>query len=562
MRDSLLFVGVFSFAINLLMLTGPLFMLQVYDRVLTSRSIPTLVTLFAAVVILYGFLGLFDFVRARVLSRCGYRLDVELMSAAQSAWIRSGTQPGTETVRPVADLSAIRRFLCSNGLPALFDLPWVPIYLAIVYLLHVWLGVLATLGALAVVAATLINERITRNPIARSATADVRDTNFSEAANRDAEAIVAMGMVDNVGRYWRSIRQGALSEAQTAGSRSEIAQSFTKAMRLLIQSGILALGACLAIFQEISAGSMIAASILAGRALAPIDAAVANWKNLIVSRQAYGRLHKTLGNEALHSVPLALPAPKGHLTATGVIKMADADRQGRRRAILNGVQFALRPGDGLGVIGASGSGKSSLAKLLIGLWRPDRGEIRLDGGTFDQWDRNVLGNHVGYLPQSVDLMAATIRQNIARFDPTVSDAQIVEAATLAGVHELILTLPDGYETDLAKGKSVLSGGQAQRVALARAVLRRPKLVVLDEPNASLDADGEAALINAISVLRRSGSCVVVMAHRPSAIAAVNKILFLKNGHQVQFGEKVQVLRKLTRAVPGRNIRLASQGNPR
>ncbi len=537
-------------------------MLQVYDRVLVSRSIPTLVALFAMVAVLYAFLGMFDFVRARVLSRAGYRLDIELMTPAQAAFIGSGTRTGAEPVRPVGDLSAIRRFLCSNGLPALFDLPWVPIYLGIVYLLHVWLGLLATVGALAVVAATLVNEWMTRGPIARSAAEDIRDTNFSEAAKRDAEAIVAMGMVADVCRHWQLIRHDGLAEAQTAGGRSEVAQSFTKAMRLFIQSGILALGACLAIFQEISAGSMIAASILAGRALAPIDAAVANWKNLIVSRQAYKRLLQVLEGQPSGFTPFALPAPKGCLTVNGVVKVAEADRQGRRRPILNGIQFELQPGDGLGVIGASGSGKSSLARLLIGLWAPDRGTVRLDGGTFEQWDRDALGRHVGYLPQSVDLMAATIRQNIARFDPTVTDAQIVEAATLAGVHELILTLPDGYSTDLARGKSILSGGQAQRVALARAVLRCPRLVVLDEPNASLDADGEAALINAIKVLRQRGSCVVVMAHRPSAIAAVNRILFLKNGQQVQFGEKVEVLRKLTRAVPGRNIALASHRTSR
>ena len=430
----------------------------------------------------------------------------------------------------------------------------MPIYLGVVYLLHVWLGLLATLGALIVIAATAVNEWLTRGPLAEASVADLQDGSFSEAAKRDAEAIVAMGMIANVSEHWRTMRRSALAPAQAAGSRSEFILAFTRATRLLLQSGILALGAWLTILEQLSAGAMIAASIVAGRALAPIDSAVANWRNLIRSRQAYQRLSRVLERQAATTAPIRLPAPQGHLNVTGVTRMAG--RGDKRRALLSNVGFALKPGDGLGVIGASGSGKSSLAKLLTGLWMPDRGEIRLDGATFEQWDRDLLGRHLGYLPQSVDLMATTIRRNIARFDDSVGDADIVEAASLAGCHEMILSLPDGYDTDLSLGRSILSGGQAQRVALARAVLRLPRLVVLDEPNASLDADGEAALINAVRTLRENGSCVVVMAHRPSAIAAVNWILMLKDGRQAAFGRKEEVLRQLTRAVPSRPARVS------
>ncbi|MEM6463397.1 MAG: type I secretion system permease/ATPase [Pseudomonadota bacterium] len=550
LKTALLSVGLFSMAINLLMLTGPLFMLQVYDRVLASRSIPTLLALFLMVAVLYLFLGLFDFIRSRILSRSGYRLEVELMGEANRKWIFAGLETSAATARPIEDLGVIRQFFCSNGPPALFDLPWVPVYLGLVFMLHVWLGLVAALGALIVIVATIVNELVTRKPIAETTMADFREARFAESENQDAEAIIAMGMEDHVSADWKKKRLHALALAQVAGGRSELIQPFTKAMRLLVQSGILAVGACLVIFGEISAGAMIASSIIAGRALAPIDAAVGNWRSFIRSRQAYSRLSKALEGGERGRTPVELPQPKGVLTVKALTKMVG--HGARRRPIVHDIQFALQPGDGLGVIGASGSGKSSLSKLLIGLWQPDRGEVRLDGATFDQWRRDRLGRYVGYLPQNMDLMATTIRQNIARFDSSVTDAEIVDAAKLAGCHEMILSLPDGYETDLAQGRAVLSGGQAQRVALARAFLRFPRLVVLDEPNASLDSDGEAALINAIRTLRERGSCVIVMAHRPSALAAVNKILMLRQGEQAAFGEKSTVMRQLTKIVTGSN----------
>lgn len=558
-RASFASAGLFSCAVNILMLTGPLFMLQVYDRVLASRSVPTLIALFALVAGLFLMLGVFDFLRARVLSRAGYRFDMDMMALIKKAWIYCGVAGTGVKARPIADLTSIRQFLSSNGLPALFDLPWVPVYLAIVYLLHVWLGLLVTAGAIVVITATLINEWITKKPIAETMTWDLQDSHFADSSNRSADAVIAMGMTGKIIGYWRKLRENALANAQTAGGRSQVIASATKAVRMTVQSGVLALGAYLAIHQEISPGTMIAASILGGRALAPIDLAIGNWKNLIRARQAYKRLSKMLMTDNDGEAPLKLPAPKGNVSVSNVIKFAGPDQpKNAERPILQGVNFDLEPGDGLGVIGTSASGKSSLARLLVGLWMPDKGTVRLDGATFDQWERDELGQYLGYLPQKVSLSGGTIRQNISRFDDAVSDEEVVAAAKLAGVHDLILQLPDGYSTRLDDGSYVLSGGQAQRIALARAVLRQPPLVVLDEPNANLDAQGDAALTRAILALRQAGSCVVVMAHRPSAIAAVNKVLMLNGGRQMAFGPKQEVLEKVTRPAPKPGLEIAKR----
>ncbi len=550
-RASLWSVGLFSCAVNLLMLTSPLFMLQVYDRVLASRSVPTLVALFGLVAALYLFLGLFDLIRNKTMSRMGYRMDVELMALVKRVWISAGLQQARVKARPITDLSIIRQFLSSNGLPALFDLPWVPVYLAIVYLLHAWLGLLATAGAFIVIAATVINELITKKSIGEASEWDLRDAQFADSTNRNAEAIVAMGMTERVTNFWKNLRQNSLSHSQRASSRSEFVAALTKAVRMLVQSGILALGAYLAIYQEITPGTMIAASILAGRAVAPVDTAIGNWKNFIRVRQAYYRLSALLESHQERQSTVKLPEPSGHINLSNVTKLPKRNdgQLGDIRPILQGINFEIKPGDGLGVIGPSASGKSSLARLLVGLWTPDKGTVRFAGATFNQWDRNEVGKYVGYLPQSVELLEGTIRQNIARFDDDASDEAVVAAAQMARVHELILGFPDGYSTEIGSCGVLLSGGQAQRIALARAVFGRPPLIVLDEPNSNLDSEGDEALTAAINELRLCGSCVIVMAHRPSAIAAVNKVLMLNNGKQLEFGSRDEVLRKVTRTVP-------------
>lgn len=543
-------VGLFSLAINLLMLTGPLFMLQVYDRVLSSQSVPTLVALFGLVVALYCFLGLFDFFRARILSRVGYYLDGKLAQPSLKVWIAGRLAGRPDIGRPVMDLSSIRSFLGSQGLPALFDLPWAPIYLLIVFFMHFYLGVLALVGLLFVIVLAISNELLTRKPIGEGGYAEGKESQFAEHAVRNAETIVSLGMSSHISKYWSALRDAAKERTQAGGDLSEGFTSTSKSIRMLLQSAILALGAYLAIKGQISAGTIVAASILAGRALAPVDQTIGNWRNILRARQAYRRLLDSLAYHVASQKTINLPAPKGVIEVRQVIKFAPnslAVDGGARRPILQGLNFALKPGDALGVIGPSASGKSTLARLLVGLTTPDQGSIRLDGATFDQWDPDRLGRHIGYLPQAVELLPGTLKQNIARFDETANDDEVIAAAQLAGAHELIVRLPNGYATEIGFGQPPLSGGQAQRIALARALFRQPKLIVLDEPSSNLDVEGDVALTQAITAMRNAGSVIFIMTHRPPTIAAANLVLMLRDGRQVEFGEKDEVILRVTKS---------------
>ncbi len=549
MRGGFVSVGVLSCAVNLLMLTGPIFMLQVYDRVLTSRSVPTLVALMALVAGLFAMMGLFDFSRTRVLSRASHWIDNALSPLAFRSWmVRSlgGQAPG---YRPIQDLGTIRGFMASPTILALFDLPWFPIYLAVIYVLHFHLGLLATAGAVVVIILAAMNEWLTGRSVGAAAQADIAENRFADQTQRSADSVLAMGMLGNSTGAWRSLRDKALVSLQSGSERSEIFTTGSKAFRLLLQSAILGLGAYLAIYQEISAGMVVAASIIAGRALAPIDQTIGGWRNIKRARLARRRLSDYLERDSETPVgEVRLPDPSGVITVRNVVKYPPAQKQtGNALPILAGIEFDLEPGDGLGIIGPSASGKTTLAKLLVGLWMPDQGSVRIDGATFEQWEADEVGRHIGYLPQDVMLMSGAIAQNIARFDPDAQHEDIVAAAKMADVHEMILKFPDGYATNVDSAVSPLTGGQKQRIALARAVYKMPVLVVLDEPNSNLDAEGDVALANAISDLRAAGSVVVVMAHRPSAIAAVDKVLMLNEGRMVEFGDKADVLKKVTRA---------------
>lgn len=536
--------------INILMLTGPIFMLQVYDRVLSSQSIPTLATLLVFVIALYSMMALFDFLRSRILSRISHRIDAELARPVFESWIERRGGALTLGYKPVTDLANVRGFVGSPVFIVLFDLPWFPVYLVVVFLLHFNLGLLATGGAAIVTVMAVLNEWATGKGAQRAAQMEMTENRYSDETFRNAESIVAMGMVGSTGSYWRGLRSESLGAMQKVSENAEFLTSLSKAFRLFLQSAILALGAYLVILQELSGGAIVAASILAGRALAPIDQFISGWKQIKRSRLAYRRLKDFMAhNAALPTKSVVeLPPPVGNILFENVTKFAPG-AVGRResRTIVAGVSFTLKPGDGLGVIGASASGKSSLARLLAGVWMPDQGAVRIDGATFEQWGGERIGPHIGYLPQSFDLISGTIAQNICRFHSRASHEDIVQAAQLAGVHDMILSLPEGYATAVDDGFTPLTGGQRQRVALARAVFRKPRLIVLDEPNSNLDADGDAALSEAILKLRKEGCVVVVMAHRPSAIAAVDKILMLKEGRCVEFGEKADVLRKVTRA---------------
>lgn len=545
-RGAFAFVGVFSCIVNLLMLTGPLFMLQIYDRVLTSQSVPTLVVLLGLVIGLFAMMGLFDFLRQRILTRAAHAMDVGIAPVTYNTWLQRSIGDHDPGYRPAQDLATIRGFMSSPTVLAWFDLPWFPIYLAVVFLLHVKLGLLALFGACVVVTLAIVNELVTAKPASRAAQSEMVEGRFADQSRAGADSLIAMGMVDNTRSRWIGQRNLALSQMQSATERSEAFTASSKAFRLLLQSAILALGAYLAIGQEITPGAIVAASIIAGRALAPIDQVIGGWRMAKRARMARNRLGNFLKQPAKAHKPVELPDPQGHLSVHGVVKHPPNARAPDSRPILENVTFSLGPGDGLGVIGPSASGKTTLARLLVGLWTPDVGSVRIDGATVEQFTHEKIGRHIGYLPQDATLMPGSVAQNIARFDPDAGDEEIVEAAKIAGVHEMILRIPDGYDTDADTALTPLTGGQRQRIALARAVFRKPRLVVLDEPNSNLDADGDAALAAAIRTLRDSGSVVIVMAHRPSAIAAVDKVLVLSEGRAVEFGDKADVLRKATR----------------
>lgn len=541
-------VGLLSCVVNILMLTGPIFMLQVYDRVLASQSVPTLVALFALAVGLYSLLGVFDFFRNRILSRVSMRLDQDLSPQTYRSWLvrsLSGYMPG---YRPLQDLGAVRGFLSCPTILALFDLPWFPFYLAIVYLLHVQLGLLATAGAVLVGILALLNEALSSRASGDASQYDQLEARFSDMAQRNADSVLSMGMLGNTIKAWGNLRNTAIAKHQKGSELAQYFSALSKASRLLLQSAILGLGAYLAIGQEITAGAIVAASIIAGRALAPIDQTIGGWKMIKRSREAHRRLSDYLQRDAkAQPVGVQLPPPTGQLTFQNVVKLPpDRPGQDKGKPILSGIHFNLKPGDGLGVIGPSASGKSSLARLLVGLWMPDSGSVRMDGATFEQWDADDLGQYIGYLPQQVELLSGTIAQNIARFAPDPDEQMIIEAAKIAGVHEMILRFPEGYKTSVDTAITPLTGGQRQRIALARAVYGKPVLIVLDEPNSNLDSDGDAALANAIQTMRERGCVVIVMAHRPSAIAAVDQILMLKDGAMLEFGPKAEILRKITK----------------
>ncbi len=541
-KEAFVGVGAFSVFVNLLMLTGPIYMLQVYDRVLASRSMSTLVAISILMGALYAFMGILDFCRSRVLVRVGDKFESALNETTFKSWVRANVKGGKMArTTPLNDLSTLKQFLSGNGPGTFFDMPFAPLFIIVIWYLHWTLGVLAIVGAVIIAIAALMNNARMKKPLVESIKIRRQEQIFAAQAQRNAEAIEAMGMGENIRQRWLSFNEQGRKESRTANDRQGGSGAFTKAFRMFIQSAMLGAGGALAIQQIITPGAMIAGSIILGRALAPIQMAIGQWRSFGSARDAYHRLNEFyLETEETIQVT-QLPEPKGALAVEGVI----AGPPGATKAVVTGLNFKVEPGQGLGVIGPSASGKSTLAKLLVGVWAPQRGSIRIDGATFEQWERETIGKHIGYLPQAVELFDGTIAENIARFDPQASDEAVVAAAEWAGVHDLILRLQDGYETRVGLGHAVLSGGQMQRVALARALYGDPKLIVLDEPNASLDAEGDAALTRAIAIARKKGKTVIVMAHRPSAIAAVDLLLALRDGKQADFGPKEEVLARMT-----------------
>ncbi|HET7192281.1 MAG TPA: type I secretion system permease/ATPase [Pseudolabrys sp.] len=527
---------------NVLMLTGAMFMLEIYDRVLPSRSMPTLVGLLVLVAALFTALGVLDAIRGRILVRIGGALDESLSGRVYDTLIRLPLRAGaySDGAQPLRDLDAIRSYLSGLGPVALFDLPWIPLYLAICFAFHPLIGFTALGGAIILIALTLLAESLMRAPTKAATDAAIQRNTLAEASRRNAEALIAMGMAGRLASRWNEANRQYMHSQREASDLGGGLGAISKVLRMMLQSGVLAVGAYLVIHQEASAGIIIAGSILSARALAPVDLAIAHWKGFVNARQSWQRLNKLLTLAPAQLAPMQLQKPVQRLTVEGV----SASPPGVPKIVVQDASFQLEAGQGLGIIGPSGSGKSSLARLLVGVWQPLRGNVRLDGAALNQWAPDALGRHIGYLPQDVELLAGTVAQNISRFEPRPDNEAVIAAAKAVGVHDLIVRLPAGYDTPIGEQGSALSAGQAQRIALARAVYRDPFLIVLDEPNSNLDSEGEEALTKAITGIRERMGIVVVVAHRPSAIAGVDHLLMMNQGRIQAVGPKEEVLSKV------------------
>lgn len=546
-RSAFLGVGLVSVIINLLYLTGSFFMLEVYDRVLPSQSVPTLVGLAVLVAVLYAFQGLLDLIRGRVLVRIGSSLDESLSGKVFEALVRLPLLGGSkaESMQPLRELDQVRSFMSGMGPAALFDLPWMPFYLAICFLFHPLIGWTALFGALLLVALTILTEVLTRKPTRAAAGFGAQRQVLAEASRRNAEVLGAMGMAGRATARWMEKNAQYMASQRQAADIVNGIGAISKVLRMVLQSAVLGIGAYLVINQEVTAGIIIASAILTARALAPVELAIANWRGFIGARQSWRRLNELFALIPLERERTALPRPKSSLTAENI----SGAPPGVPKLVVQDISFRLASGQGLGIIGPSASGKSSLARLIVGVWQPARGKVRLDGAALEQWTVEALGAHIGYLPQTVELFAGTVAQNISRFERDPAPEKIIAAATRAGVHEMILRLPDGYETEIGESGGAISAGQRQRIALARALYGEPFLVVLDEPNSNLDGDGEAALTQALLDVRRRGGIAIVIAHRPSALAGVDMLLVMSEGRAQAFGPKDEVLKKVTRPAP-------------
>jgi PrtD family type I secretion system ABC transporter len=536
--------AMFSLAINLLYLAGPLYMLQVYDRVISSASEVTLVMLTIALLIAFMALAGLDAVRARVLTRASIRLDHKIAARVMTAIIDRSASFGGARSQLLRDFDTFRQFITGMGIHAIFDLPWAPIYIAVIFALHPALGAFALGCSILLILMALLNEWIVKPPLTESGEAASRNYSFTEMSLRNTEVVRAMGMTEGLLKRWGRDRNRMLERQVTASDRAATMQSLIRFLRLSMQSVILGLGAYLVIERLATVGAMFAASILLGRALQPVEQVVGSWRNLVSARGAFLRVRELLMANPQRETGLSLPRPRGRLlveTLTFVPPLSN-------KPILRGVAFGIEPGEVLGVIGPSGAGKSTLARHIVGVLAPSAGAVRLDGSDVSVWARTSLGQHLGYLPQDIELFADTIAANICRFQEG-EDKEAILAAQMAGVHDMIVRLPNGYDTQVGEGGAILSGGYRQRIALARAVYGNPSLVVLDEPSSNLDADGDAALTDCIMQLKQRGTTVVIISHRPSTIGVVDKILVLREGVAEMFGPRAEVMSRLTRAVP-------------
>lgn len=543
-NGTLMAVLVFSTFVNLLLLTGPLYMLQVYDRVLGSQSEATLVALSVLVAFLFLAMGFLDHARGRIMARIGARIQETLDRRVFSASVRRLTvAPGDPAALAAQrDLESIQRLWGSPVLLAIFDIPWTPLFIGAIFIFHPWMGWLAVAGGILLIGVTLLNQGMTEQPLGRANAATMQADRYAENLKAESEIVTALGMSANGFDRWQKVRGQALGQSIAAADLGGVFSGITKTFRMFLQSAMLGLGAWLVLQGELTAGAMIAGSILMGRALAPIEQSIGQWALVTRAREGRDRLSELLTRMPEEPVRTALPRPRAILEAQNLTVLPPGEQQ----AVLRMVSFRLEPGQALGVIGPSGSGKSSLARALIGVWRPAGGKVRLDGATLDQYDPDTLGSYIGYLPQRVTLFDGTIAENIARLSTTPDPDKVVEAAKKAAAHDMIVKLPDGYDTRVATIGGRLSGGQVQRIGLARALYGDPVILVLDEPNSNLDNDGSTALNLAIRSMKDAGRAILIMAHRPAAIQECDLLMVMEDGARKAFGPRDQVLRDMVK----------------
>ena len=536
-RKALLITGAFSLAINLLILSPSLYMMQVYDRVITTGHLETLIFLTALAALALMVLTTLDSLRSSVMIRVGCWLNDRLGPVFLASSIRSQLQGDTAGAQPLRDLAQIQNFIASQGLTVFFDAPWVVIFVALIWLLHPLLGAIALVTAILLLFLSILNELVTRQANIKASHSQILAMQQAEAAIRNAEVVHAMGMHPAIIGRWQARNSDAMEATNKAAERGGVLVGFTKFIRFFAQIAILGAGAYLVINSSLSAGAMIAASILLGRALAPVELAMTAWRNFSATRIAYGRLKARLNDHVVDDDRTKLPPPRGHLLIQNVSFGT------RDRVILRNVSFEVKPGESVAIIGPSAAGKSTLCRLMVGILAPVAGQIRLDGSEILHWDPVQLGRYIGYVPQDVELFAGSVRENIARMGP-INDTMVVEAAKLAHAHEMIQHLPDGYDTQIGDGGLRLSGGQRQRIGLARAVYGNPRLIVLDEPNANLDQAGESALSTAIHDLKKRDVALVIVGHRPSTLAQADSVVLMRDGRVELFGPRDATLQKL------------------
>lgn len=535
-------IGVFSAVINVLMLMPAIYMLQLYDSVLTSRNEMTLLMLTFIMLGAYVFMGALEFVRSFVLIRVGAQLDMKLNKRVYNAAFEQGLKMGGGNAgQSLKDLTSLRQFLTGNALFALFDAPWFPIYLFVIFIFHPALGLFALCGTAILITLAYINEKISHKPLAEANTMSIASSNIASNNLRNAEVIEAMGMLPNIQARWFKLHSRFLSLQAEASEKAGVMTALSKSFTVTLQSLMLGFGALLVLENDITPGMMIAGSILLGRAIAPVQLLISTWKQIGTTRSAYERLNKLLEQNPPREAGMPLPKPRGVIAA----ESATAIPPGSKIPVIKALSFALDAGEVLGVIGPSGSGKSTLARLLVGVWPVASGKIRLDGADVYLWNKDELGPYIGYLPQDIELFAGTVSENIARFGEINAD-KVILAAQRAGVHEMILNMPEGYDTTLGEGGGGLSGGQKQRIGLARAMYDDPSLIVLDEPNSNLDDVGEQALLNALIDLRKRGKTIILVTHRTSIIGVTTKLLLLQDGMVKMFGPTKQVIEELTK----------------